>query len=187
MKNVVRYWFGPDFLRLHPLLQRLHERGGTLRGNVAVRFGTGLAGWIGRRLAARLGIPATPGEIPFTVTISHIEHALYWDRVFDESSPIRSIFTPVGRYPDGHWREDTGLLRMELGVDVRDGAWCWVQKRVRWGKLPIPLWLMPGSSADKRVEDGKYVFRVAFFLPLLGKVLGYGGILDAEPAELISN
>lgn len=76
MKNAVTHWFGPDFLHLHPLLQRLHERGGTLCGNVAVRFGTGIAGCIGRRLAARLGIPTTPGEMPFAVSIPHFEHAV---------------------------------------------------------------------------------------------------------------
>lgn len=72
------------------------------------------------------------------------------------------------------------MLHMELGVEIRAGGWYWVQKRMRWGWLPIPLWLMPGSSAYKRVEDGKYVFWVQFFLPMLGKMLSYGGILDAD-------
>ena len=180
MQNVVTRWFGPEFSRLHPLLQRLHQHGGNLHGTVAVQYGQGLAGWIGRRLATKLGIPTKAGDYPFEVRISHSEHALHWDRLFNHSSPMSSVFTPSGHYPHGVWRETTGLLNLELGVDIREGGWHWVQKKVRLGWLPIPLWLVPGSSASKHVENDRYVFQVAFFLPLTGKLLSYGGHLEAN-------
>ncbi|HET6430719.1 hypothetical protein [Dyella sp.] len=56
-ETAVTRWFGPAFGQLHPLLQSLHRHGGELHGPVAVRFGRGVAGIAGRRLARALGIP----------------------------------------------------------------------------------------------------------------------------------
>ena len=50
-------WFDGAFTRLHPLLQQLHRTGGTLDGVIGIRTGRGIAGILGRRLAARLGVP----------------------------------------------------------------------------------------------------------------------------------
>ncbi|WJN58007.1 hypothetical protein [Pseudomonas sp. SO81] len=54
--NSVTSWFGEHFTELHPLLQRLHREGGELAGEVEVRYGQGLAGLLGRRLANKLGL-----------------------------------------------------------------------------------------------------------------------------------
>lgn len=43
----------------------------------------------------------------------------------------------------------------------------------------MPLWLLPRTTAYKRIEAGRYRFQVAFSLPLLGTVLSYGGLLTA--------
>ncbi len=45
----------------------------------------------------------------------------------------------------------------------------------------MPRWLLPRSEAYKRIEEGRYRFKVSFALPLLGMVLGYGGWLDEVP------
>lgn len=55
--QIVRNWFGGQFDNLHPLLQKLHTGGGTLRGAVSIVYGDGLAGLIGRRLAKTLHVP----------------------------------------------------------------------------------------------------------------------------------
>jgi len=179
MQNAVTRWFGPEFPSLHPLLQRLHKQGGKLQGKVAVRFGSGIAGWLGRRLARRLGIPPREGEYPFSVHIWHEQNALHWDRVFNDFSPMCSVFTPVGTYPQGHWQESTGKLQLQLGVEIKNGEWYWVQQGVRLGWLPIPLWLVPESSAHKYIEEGKYQFQVAFSFRWLGRLFSYGGSLHA--------
>ena len=70
---------------------------------------------------------------------------------------------------------------MTLKVDIIEGGWYWRVTNVRLRGIPVPLWLIPGSAAYKRIEDGKYRFYVGFSLPLVGKVFSYSGLL--EPME----
>jgi hypothetical protein len=178
--SVVTRWFGDAFSQLHPLLQNLHRRGGRLHGRIAIDCGRGVAGLIGRRLARRLGIPADRDDCGFDVRIAHEENALLWCRRFENGSEMISSFVPYGRFPDGGWIERTGPLTLDLGVDTADGGWQWQLRRARWHGLPVPLALLPQSRAGKRIVDGRYVFEVEFRVPLLGRVLRYGGELTAS-------
>ncbi len=171
-------WLGARFRQLHPMLQRLHEQGGTLSGEVAVHTGRGLAGLAGRRLARSLGIPVGRGRCGFEVAIGHAGAALLWDRRFEGGTRMRSVFEPVGHWPDGHWIERTGPVALRLTVDVADQDWHWRVLGARWHGVPVPRPLLPVSRAWKRIEDGRYRFEVEFAMPLLGVVLGYSGLLD---------
>lgn len=44
----------------------------------------------------------------------------------------------------------------------------------------IPLWLLPRTTAYKRIENDRYHFYVGFSLPLLGTLLSYSGNLSAD-------
>jgi len=179
-ENAVTRWFGPQFGRLHPLLQQLHRHGGTLRGTADIELGRGLAGWIGRRLARRLGIPVDRPQVALQVDIRHHDGGLHWGRRFGDRHEMLSVFTPVGVWPDGYWIERTGFLDLRLTIDVIDGGWYWRPLSARAGLFTVPLWLTPGSRAYKRIESGRYVFHVGLALPLLGTALSYGGALEAE-------
>lgn len=181
-QTVVTRWFGPAFADLHPLLQDLHRRGGVLRGEIDIRVGRGLAGWMGRRLAKSVGIPVDQPRRGFEVTICHTPTALEWTRRFDNGAVMRSLFRPVGTRLSGWWVEDTGPVELHLTVDVERGAWIWRNLRARIRGIRVPLFLLPRSLAGKRIENGRYVFHVEFALPLLGTVLSYGGTLDAQAA-----
>ncbi|MES2946605.1 MAG: DUF4166 domain-containing protein [Pseudomonadota bacterium] len=181
--TVVSRWFGKRFSELHPLLQSLHLKGGTLRGMIEIRTGAGLAAWIGKRLAASLGIPVDKLRRGFEVEIRHTSKALEWRRTFDNGQTLVSIFEPVGVWPQGYWIERTGPLSLQLTVDVNDGAWQWRPLRASYRGLRLPLCLLPQSRAGKRIVDGKYVFHVEFALPVMGKVLSYSGTLDADAAN----
>ena len=182
--SVVSRWFGPHFATLHPLLQSLHLRGGQLRGTVRIRTGRGVAGWLGRRLARSIGVPVDRPERGFEVHIAHTERALSWNRRFDGAGEMRSSFIPVGTWPQGYWHEETRALTLWLSVDTAGGGWRWTPVRAYLHGLRVPLRWLPQSRASKRIDaDGRYVFEVAFALPLVGEVLRYGGELEALPAE----
>lgn len=177
--TTVSRWFGPAFGHLHPLLQTLHRYGGRLQGPVAIRFGRGVAGMLGRRLARRLGIPRTGRKHALEVVIAHDEGALRWTRRFDDGQVFASVFRPYGHWPQGGWIEDTSVIALMLQVDVIDGGWYWRCVGARRGSTRVPRWLLPRSQAHKRIEDGRYRFEVSFALPLVGEVLRYGGLLEA--------
>lgn len=177
--TAVSRWFGQRFGELHPLLQQLHRSGGALSGEVEIRIGSGVAGWIGRRLARSIGIPVDLHRRGFEVSIRHEREAMIWVRRFDNGVVLASRFQPVGALPDGYWIEDTGPLSLYLTVDIVEGGWQWRPLRARFHGIPVPLWLLPRSRAGKRIEHGRYVFRVEFSLPLAGMVLSYSGALVA--------
>jgi len=182
-ETAVTRWFGPHFDSLHPLLQALHRSGGSLTGTIIIEPGRGLAGWVGRRLAGRLGMPVDRRERGFTVEIRHDDGVLHWNRHFDDGSRMVSLFRPVGTWPEGYWIETTGKLRLTLTVDVIEGGWYWRPLHIALGRLRLPLALFPRAAAYKRIEAGRYRFCVAFTVPILGMVLHYGGLLEAEAAS----
>ena len=177
--TTVEDWFGAGFADLHPLLQRLHRDGGLLRGQVDVSFGRGLAGFFGKRLAARLGVPAVAGPHDLQVSIHSAGGVLHWSRSFDGQTQFCSEFRPVGHYPTGYWTEQTGPLSLALGVRVLAGGWHWEHRRTRLFGLAVPKALFPGALASKRIEGELYRFAVEVSAPVLGKLLGYSGNLAA--------
>jgi hypothetical protein len=180
MQNVVTEWFGESFAGLNPLLQKLHQEGGVLSGQVDVSYGRGIAGFMGRRIAKKLGVPLVPGKVNLIVTISHDVYSLHWNRLFGNLQKMNSTFIPYGHYPNGFWRETTGDLTLELGVEIKQGAWCWRQRRIRYMGIPLPQLLMPKTKAYKKLVNGKYRFYVSVRLPLLGEVLQYSGDLGVS-------
>lgn len=176
-ENVAEQWLGETFLELHPLLQDLHRQPGLLSGQVQVSFGPGLAGVIGRRLAIRLGVPATAGPHRLEVSIYSEGGVLHWLRSFNGLSQFHSEFRPVGRYPTGHWIERSGFLTLILGVDVLAGGWHWVHKSTRLLGIPLPQALVPTTLASKRIDQGLYRFSVEVRAPGLGKLFAYSGAL----------
>jgi len=177
--NLVTNWFGDQFIELHPLLQRLHVNGGQLKGKVTISYGRGVAGIIGRRFAKRMQLPKT-GTHQLLVSISHDDEYLHWNRRFDDQQSVESLFKPVGQIGNGYWLETTGLLSMKLTVDIKDGGWYWRCLNVNFLDFPLPLWLTPRSNAYKIIENGMYRFHVSFSLPVLGSLVSYQGLLEAE-------
>jgi hypothetical protein len=178
--NAVKDWFGPRFTELHPLLQDLHLRGGALSGTVDIQTGTGLGRLVGAALARQFSIPANGGPHGFKVNIFHGAGGLHWHRGFDGQSEMQSLFVPVGTSAHGYWIESNGPIRLALTVDIIGGGWYWRCLKIWVHGVRMPLWLLPKTTAFKRVEGGRYRFYVGFSLPLLGTVLSYGGLLSAS-------
>ena len=182
--NMVSDWFGEKVFELHPLLQRLHKSGGLLSGRVKVKLATGMAGYFGKHLAKKFGVPLYSIEQSFSVVITHHSDGLHWDRYFD-SSRMHSVFLPVGSIANGYWLETTGIFKLHLTVDIKDGGWYWRCLRIKFKNITLPLFLLPRVNAYKKIEDEKYRFYVGFNLPLIGEVLSYSGLLN--PAVSLAN
>jgi len=182
MSNLVSHWFGPSFKQLHPLLQQLHTHGGTLAGTVEIKIPSGFSGFIGRALAKKLSVPSNGINHDLVVSISHHPDGLHWDRCFDNGIRMNSVFRPVGQWPQGHWVESTGPIKLFLTVDTKDGGWHWRSLKMKVRGMRLPMWLFPKSKAFKTIEDGKYRFYVGFSLPIVGTVLSYSGLLTPRVA-----
>ena len=175
--ELVKDWFADRFSDLHPLLQKLHVEGGRLRGKVDLYYGSGISGILGRRLARKMKLPG-PGSHELSVTISHDDEYLYWNRRFNSQHSVESLFRPVGDYEDGYWIETAGPLSLKLTVDIKNGGWHWRCLQVCLFGCPIPMWLTPSSVAYKEIKNNRYQFHVSFSLPILGVLVTYKGMLD---------
>jgi hypothetical protein len=177
--DLIKNWFGADFYKLHPLLQKLHLAGGVLSGDVHVSYGQGIAGLIGKRLAKKMNLPE-PGVHSFTVAILHDHEGMHWNRCFGKTKEIKSIFKPVGYKEQGYWMERLGAITMKLTVDIHNGGWYWRCIGISIYGFPLPLWLSPRLHAYKLIEQELYYFHVAFSLPGLGVLVAYEGLLQAK-------
>jgi hypothetical protein len=177
MSTLVQSWFGSAFDELHPRLQQLHRHGGVLAGKVEVRYGSGMGGVLGRRLARRLNIAAsgTMNELEVTIASDHL--GLHWNRRFNRGAEFKSLFVPVGRYPSGHWVERSGAVQLELGVDIVNRGWHWRQRAISVSGIRIPAALAPRTTAFKEIEAEDYRFHVEIGLPAVGMLLSYSGVL----------
>ncbi len=176
--NPVPAWFGTRFGQLHPLLQTLHQHGGTLRGTVQLGMADGWSGRLARWVARRQGWPPEPGSYGFEVVITHQDGYLHWQRCFERQKPLLSLFKPVGNMADGWWEEQTGAFTLRLQVDTDDGGWHWRCLSMRFHGWPLPQWLFPRLQAYKKIEDGRYRFHVGFAWPWGATFLSYAGLLD---------
>lgn len=175
-KTITESWFGPSFDQLHPDLQAIHRFGGKLSGKVSLHYGKGIAGFLGKRIAKRMGVAALKSPSDFEVFIEHNQYAMTWRRIFDSTAVCESMFVPVGEFPAGYWIEKTGAVSVELGVRVEYGAWHWDCRRVLLHGVALPGFMRPVVKAHKRIEGGKYCFSVEFSHPWLGVLFGYEGV-----------
>ena len=180
---LVEDWFGAAFAQLHPLLQSLHRHGGVLRGPVEVSLGRGVARWLGRIATGRLGLLPAPARNQLQVVVVVDDSALRWSRSFNGGPVLQSVFVPVGRFPTGFWREETGPATATLGVEIRGESWYWMPRSIRLRGTLLPIWLAPKVQAGKSVVDGRYEFSVRISLPVVGQVLSYRGSLSLVPTD----
>lgn len=171
-------WFGQSFSELHPLLQQLHMKGGTLAGDIEIQFGQGLAGVIGKRIAKKLDIPTQAGRHSLQVSIAHVNNELHWSRCFNHTKTLTSVFIPIGEKAEGYWIERTGAVELHLTVDIINAGWYWKPIAMKLKGIPLPMWLAPKTKAYKYIESGKYRFHVSFSLLMVGTVLSYSGLLS---------
>lgn len=172
-ENVLSRCLGPDFARMPDLVQRAHQGLIHLRGTVVVTRGRGIGGLI----AAIMGLPPANSACAMTVRGEHLPEQLIWQRDF---AGIRMV-SNFSRYGD-QLVEAMGPLRLSLRPEVVDGCLHYRLTAARIGPLNLPSWLMPRLTAWERERDGHYEFEVDIKLPLLGRLVRYGGLMELDGA-----
>lgn len=164
---------GPDFQRLSPGVQRMHEvlRDDGAAGHATVERGNHplarLVAWIMRFPPA--------GEYPLHVHFAERDGVERWTRDFGGhrfSSRLRAD-------RESRLVESFGPLRFAFRVPVENGRLRMELERWSLGALPLPKRLAPRSPAREWEEDGRFRFDVPIALPVIGSVVHYRGWLQA--------
>lgn len=116
----------------------------------------------------------------FQVRIEPGPQGLCWIRTFGHRLPASSTFVPAGRWPDGHWEEVLGAVRLRLGVDIAEGGWRWRLQGARVAGFSVPRILLPILEAGKQVEGGHYRFSVVVRHRWIGELVTYEGLLASD-------
>jgi hypothetical protein len=170
---------GDSWTDLAASVRRLHAAPVPVKatGVFRVRWGDN---WLARVLArlARLPAEAEAAEVHLVVTQrGAIEE---WRRSFAS----RPMVSWQSARPDGLLAERMGLTEMRLRLQVVDKTLTYQTEGLalclgpRW-RLPLPNWLGPSVRAREELTgEGLHVF-VEVRLPLLGRLIGYDGMLTS--------
>jgi len=173
-ENVLSQCLGDDFQRMPELVQRAHQGRIRLRGTVSVRRGRGLGGM----MAAIMRLPAANEHCAMTVTGEHLPDRMIWRRDF-AGTRMESNFSKRG----DHLVEAMGPLHLFLRPEVAGGCLHYRLVAAQVGPVRLPRWLTPRLTAWERERDGRYEFEVDIKLPLLGRLVRYGGLMTLEAAR----
>ncbi len=172
--NVLKRHLGEQFSALSPLIQQAHIGKIRLEGKVYVRQGNTIA----RMLCRMLNMPDEGESVNLIVDGYHQQHSMRWNRCFD-GQLMKSNFQEQGPF----LIEYLGPLKLWLKLKVDDkGTLNYRLKQVSLCRVPIPAWLAPGLVAFESDQSGGYDFYVRISLPLVGKLIEYGGLIS-----LVSN
>jgi hypothetical protein len=169
---------GPAFATLTDPIRATHLTAGSSRwqGRASVTRGTGA--W-SRLLATLFRFPPASEDTEVEVIKTATPKGETWTRSFGS----RRFRSHLAATPDG-MTERFGPFTFRLGLSVKDGALHYPVAGGRFGPLPLPRWLLPGSEAREYVEDGRFHFDVRLLAPVTkGLMVHYRGHLTAAPAE----
>lgn len=166
IENVLSELMGEGFNRLHPLLQRIHTGSITIRGDIDVYRG----GFIAQCICNVFRFPPQKLSTLVTVHCLHEANSIRWVRYFD-AFQMASTFSRHGEYLVEHlYGGSFDLLNLYCQPCEENGG-----LNYRFTRIPVPAFLRPNIFAREYEQAGKYHFQVHVSMPLIGKVLSYGG------------
>jgi NAD(P)-dependent dehydrogenase (short-subunit alcohol dehydrogenase family) len=169
---------GPAFATLPETIRATHLTSGPARwqGRASVTRGTGL---FSRFLATVFRFPPASADTDVEVLKTPTAKGETWTRRFG----TRSFRSHLKATPQG-MTERFGPFTFRLGLAVKQGALHYPVAAGRFGPVPLPRWLLPGSEAREYVEDTRFHFDVRLLAPLKGGLLvHYRGHLTAAVPE----
>ncbi len=174
--SLYRRVLGRAWKGLHPRLRRFHGEGALrAEGKVDVERG----GLPAKALAWMMRLPAQGKEVALRLEVQQRAGGEVWRRDFGG----RGLASAQWAGADGTLWEKAGPLRLQLELKVLRGMLSYESKaaRLRLGllDLPLPRWLAPRVSAlEKAGPGGKVMAEVSVEMPLLGRLIRYGGSLS---------
>jgi len=172
MNAFIRH-LGQHYSQLSPLIKQAHIGTIRLEGEVFVRHGNALA----RLMCRVLKMPRAGESVQLIVDGFHEEDRMRWHRTFD-GHEMRSGFIAQ----DDFLIEHLGPLKLwlKLAVDA-DGSLDYHLKRTSLWGIALPKWMAPELKASESEREGNYDFYVGISLPLVGKLIEYGGLIRLLP------
>lgn len=176
-KRLFETILGASFNQLPTQLQALHtvsdQRiwGGEARITRGKSLRSKVAGWLA-------GFPEESETAPVQVTMYEGPRGEIWQRKFGVSG-FRSNLSHITRNGGTVLIERFGLMRFEIGLNLKDGCLHYPVLRGTVFRLPLPKWLLPVSNTFEHVDhQGRACFNVNISLPLAGPVVHYKGWLE---------
>jgi len=142
------------------------------RGRATVKRGQG---W-GLLAAMVAGFPPPMQDAEFLVEVVPEGNVERWIRRFGRAQTVSVLWAEGAEL-----RERFGPVTTTLSPEVRpDGTLLMGTGAAAALKVPLPGWLAPKGDASVWDEDGRYVFDIGGYVPLVGRVIHYQGWLQPE-------
>ncbi len=151
---------------LPPTVQRMHSVQDieSFSGRANVERGTSI---LARFAAWFFGFPPAGTDVPLTITKTRTSTGEIWQRDFD-GIVFRSYLTSSRPY---HYKERFWAFNFEQELPVKDGVLHLPVKSGWFLGIPLPRFLLPGSSSREFEVDGRFHFDVGLSAPFGGGLI----------------
>lgn len=122
-------------------------------------------------------MPKSSDSVLLTVDGSHTTDTMIWKRRFGDVEMINT-FILDGAY----FVENMGPIKLSMTLQNHNGELVYTLEKAQLLFIPLPKLFSPTLSAYETENNGKYVFSVRVGLPIIGKLIEYGGELMLETA-----
>ncbi|MET0131126.1 MAG: DUF4166 domain-containing protein [Stenotrophomonas chelatiphaga] len=172
---------GSAYATLPASVQALHAPSAAKRWHGTARVERG-SGVLSRLLAAVFGFPAAGEQVPVVVAFSDEAGGERWTRRFADRTFSSLQTAGVGRN-EALLVERFGVIDVALALVVDGGRLQLLPRRWSvWG-VPLPRWLLPGGNSFEAEVDGRFAFDVEIAAPVVGRIVAYRGMLDAQDGQ----
>jgi NAD(P)-dependent dehydrogenase (short-subunit alcohol dehydrogenase family) len=170
---------GAEFENAPAAVRAAHRSGPVTRlhGEASVQ---GASSPLAAFFARLFGMPGTTERIPVRVTMRLDADKEVWTRQFG----TRRMQSRLRAVRPGIVRESFGPFDFDMKVAVAEGALSMTIIGWRLGRMPLPTFLAPRSTATESIDPhGRFHFDVPIALPLIGRLTHYSGWLEPEEVE----
>ena len=172
---------GSAYATLPASVQALHAPSAAKRWHGTARVERG-SGVLSRLLAAVFGFPAAGEQVPVVVAFTDEADGERWTRRFADRTFSSLQTAGVGRN-EALLVERFGVIDVALALVVDGGRLQLLPRRWSvWG-VPLPRWLLPGGNSFEAEVDGRFAFEVEIAAPVVGRIVAYRGMLDAQDGQ----